>query len=462
MLIEFSIENFRSIKEEVTFSLLASPDKSLEKNTFESEALNKGDRLLRTAAIYGANASGKSNMVMAFGTLREMVLNSMLNRPGDLLVHTPFKLDEGCLEKPTRFKVVFIHNNVQYVYGVAFTGERIVEEFLHYYPRGRKSLIFERKVGNGEQEAKFTKDRRVQKGILDRTLDNVLYLSSSAQQKYEKTMEVFRWFREELTVIQKADHPGLMDYTVELLGRSEEYKKLILKTLVAADLGIEDILVEYRELPFESFSSKLSGEQGWLSVRESRNKSELVDIKTVHRAGIGNVTGIENGNVNRIGSENENGNETVNEEWQEKGTEKVSSTVQFDFYEDESEGTKRIFYLIGPFIDALVNGKTLVLDELDLRMHPVLCEYLVKLFQDPSRNKKNAQLVFATHDVNLLDLNLFRRDQVWFTEKDPGTGSTELFSLTEFSPRRDKNIRKGYLAGRYGALPFIGAAEGLN
>ncbi len=460
MLIEFSIENFRSIKEEVTFSLLASPDKSLEKNTFESEALNKGDRLLRTAAIYGANASGKSNVVMAFETLREMVLNSMLNRPGDSLVYTPFKLDEECLEKPTRFKVVFIQNDVQYVYGVAFTGERIVEEFLHYYPRGRKSLIFERKVGNGEQETKFTKDRRVQKGILDRTLDNVLYLSSSAQQKYEKTMEVFRWFREEFTVIQKADHPGLMNYTVDLLGRSEEYKKLILETLVAADLGIEDILVEYREPPFEGFSSKLSGEQGWLSVRESGNKSELVDIKTIHRAGIRN--GIGKGNRNRIGSENENGNGNVNEKLEEKGTGNVSPTVQFDFYEDESEGTKRIFYLVGPFIDALVNGKTLVLDELDLRMHPTLCEYLVRLFHAPSRNKKNAQLVFTTNDVNLLDLNLFRRDQVWFTEKDPDTGSTELFSLTEFSPRRDKNIRKGYLAGRYGALPFIGAAERLN
>ncbi len=452
MLIEFSIENFRSIKEEVTFSLLASPDKSLEKNTFESEALNEGDRLLRTTAIYGANASGKSNVVMAFGTLREMVLNSMLNRPGDPLVYTPFKLDEECLEKPTRFKAVFIHNNVQYVYGVAFTGERIVEEFLHYYPRGRKSLIFERKVGNGEQEAKFTKDRRVQKGILDRTLDNVLYLSSSAQQKYEKTMEVFRWFREEFTVIQKADHPGLMDYTVDLLGRSEEYKKLILETLVAADLGIEDILVEHSELPFEGLSSKLSGEHCWLSVRESGNKSELVDIKTIHRAGIGN----------RIGNENGIGNGNGNEKWEKKGTGKGSLTMQFDFYEDESEGTKRIFYLIGPFIDALVNGKTLVLDELDLRMHPTFCKYLVRLFHDPSRNKKNAQLVFTTHDVNLLDLNLFRRDQVWFTEKDPEKGSTELFSLTEFSPRRDKNIQKGYLAGRYGALPFIKAAEGLN
>jgi len=448
VLIEFSIENFRSIKEEVTFSLLASPDKSLEKNTFESEALNKGDRLLRTAAIYGANASGKSNLVMASGTLREMVLNSMLNRPGDLLVYTPFKLDEECLEKPTRFKAVFIHNDVHYVYGVAFTGERIVEEFLHYYPRGRKSLIFERKAGKGEQEAKFTKDRRVQKGILDRTLDNMLYLSSSAQQKYEKTMEVFRWFREEFTVIQKADHPGLMDYTFDLLGRSEEYKKLILETLVAADLGIEDILVEYRELPFEGLSSKLFGEQGWLSVRESGNKSELVDIKTIHRAGIGNGNEIGNGNVNK--------------EWEEKGRRKGSPSVQFDFYEDESEGTKRIFYLVGPFIDALVNGKTLVLDELDLRMHPTLCEYFVRLFQAPYRNKKNAQLVFTTHDVNLLDLNLFRRDQVWFTEKDHDTGSTELFSLTEFSPRRDKNIRKGYLAGRYGALPFIGAGEGLN
>lgn len=423
MLIEFSIENFRSIKDEVTFSLLTSPDNLLETNTFSSDALNKNDSLLRSAAIYGANASGKSNVIMAFGALKHMVLNSIKNQPGDEIEYNPFKLDEDFLQRPTKFKIVFIHNNVQYVYGVAFNSERITEEYLYYYPKGRKSTIFDRKI---DSEPYFTKDRRIQKQIFDRTLDNVLYLSNSAQQKYDKSIEVFNWFRDGITVVEKTDSPSLMDQTVRMLNESNEIKKTIVDSLIEADLGIYDISAEYKEFNFEGLmnSPKTNNyikNSGRRYVHKKGDIFETLDIKTIHKI---------NASKEFLGA-------------------------QFDFFSEESDGTQRLFFLIGPFIDALKHGKALIVDELDVRMHPLLSEYLIKLFHDPSRNKNNAQLVFTTHNVNLLDQELFRRDQIWFTEKNPDCGYSDLYSLTEFSPRNDKNIQKGYLAGKYGALPFI-------
>ena len=129
--------------------------------------------------------------------------------------------------------------------------------------------------------------------------------------------------------------------------------------------------------------------------------------------------------------------------------------IAFDFYSEESEGTKRMFSLIGHWIDALRNGKILVIDELDTKLHHLLNVFLINLFHDPTQNKNNAQLIFTTHNINLLDQDIFRRDQIWFTEKDGETGASDLYSLVEYSPRKDKDIQKGYLAGKYGALPFI-------
>ncbi len=134
----------------------------------------------------------------------------------------------------------------------------------------------------------------------------------------------------------------------------------------------------------------------------------------------------------------------------------IHKGASFDFYGEESAGTQRLFNLIGLWIKSLKNGKILVVDELDIRLHHRLNHLLIKLFHDPTQNQSNAQLVFSTHNVGLLDQTLFRRDQIWFTEKDEASGKTELFSLLEFKPRKDKDIKNGYLAGRYGAIPFVG------
>ena len=416
MLIEFNIQNFRSFKEEITLSLVASSDKLLDDNLIKSDLLKK-DKLLKSAVIYGPNASGKSNLILALSTLKNLVMSSHKFQKGTKIIYYPFKLDEECLSLPSKLEVVFIKDSIKYIYGVSFNNEKIIEEYLYYYPEGRKALIFERKNTNNYR---FTVDKKEQKFISEKTLENVLYLSNSTQMNYKKTSEAFQWFNENLKIIGATDHPQLMDFTIQSLNKNEKLKKIILKALVVADLGINDIFASFKKVPIEDFPFAIQ-EQLKSILPSEENFIEKMDIKTIHKV------------------LNKNGNEF---------------SVEFDF-EEESEGTNRLFSLIGPWIDALYNGRTLIVDELDTKLHHFLNVFLINLFHDPTQNQKNAQLIFTTHNTNLIDLDIFRRDQIWFTEKNPKNGSTDLYSLVEFSQRNDKNIRKGYLAGRYGAIPFI-------
>jgi AAA15 family ATPase/GTPase len=312
-------------------------------------------------------------------------------------------LDKKCLKKPTKFEIVFIKNDIKYIYGLSYTSEKVIEEYLYYYPSGRKALIFERKKTN---HYNFTIDEKEQKFISKRTLDNVLYLSSSTKLNYKKTSEAFEWFLENLKIIGPGDHPSLMDFTVDLVKQNEELKKIILKALTEADVGISDVFSTSNIIEFEDLSPELKAriEAGSQQQKIDIEKIEGVSIQTVHKI------------LEKDGNE---------------------SQVIFNINQ-ESEGTKRM-----------------LADELDTKLHHLLNVFLIKLFQDPTQNKTNAQLIFSTHNTNLLDQELFRRDQIWFTEKNPEKHCTELYSLLEFKPRKDKNIQKGYLAGRYGALPFI-------
>ncbi len=426
MLIEFSIENFRSFKEKVTLSLLSSSDKSLDDNLIKTDVLNNYN-LLRSEAIYGANASGKSNIVFALNSLKNLVKNSHKFQKGTKIDYSPFKLDKKYLSLPSKFEVIFIKNNIRYVYGVSFTSEKIIDEYLCYYPKGRKALIFERK---DTDNYRFTTDKKEQKFLSEKTLQNVLYLSNSTKLNYRKTSDVFDWFKDTLKIIGTTDHPQLIEDSIESLNKDKKLKEFILKGLNEADLGIVDISASIEKVSIEDLDEiEISPEsvpnfKKNFMLKTSGEDIQLInmEIKTIHKV------------LNKYGDE---------------------LNISFDF-EEESEGTKRLFSLIGLWIDVLRNGRILIVDELDTKLHHLLNILLIKLFHDPTQNKCNAQLIFTTHNTNLLDLDLFRRDQIWFTEKNPSFGNTDLYSLIEFSPRKDKNIQKGYLAGRYGAIPFIG------
>lgn len=398
MLIEFSIENFRSIRERITLSLVSSSDKSLDYNLIKKEDTSEKDCFLRSEVIYGANASGKSNIVSAFKFLKELVENSHNNQKDTKIKISPFKLDANYSSKPSKFEVVFIKKNTKYVYGVSVTNEKIIDEYLYHYPKGSRALLFMR---SNTIDYKFTVDKYDQEFFSRKTLENVLYLSRSTQLAYKKTSEAFDWFKDKLNVITSQDLIPSTKFTIEMIDKDKNLKKNVLNALIEADLGIDDLSL----IPVFDNSGNLMNH----------------DVRTIHTAFRGK-----------------------NNEFK----------VPFEFHE-ESDGTQKMFALIGPWIEALSNGHTLIVDELDTKLHHFLNVFLIKLFHDPTQNKNNAQLIFTTHNTNLLNLDLFRRDQIWFTEKNPDTGSTDLYSLLEFSPRKDKNIQKGYLAGRYGAIPFI-------
>jgi AAA15 family ATPase/GTPase len=406
MLIEFSIENFRSIKEKVTFSMVATKDTSLDGNMIQYAL--KEDSLLKSAVIYGANASGKSNVILALGFLKLLIMNSHNHQKGQMIQFTPFKLDKTYLSKPTRMEIIFLKNDIKYDYEIAFISEKILEESLYYYPNNKKALIFKRSESDGYL---FTIDEKEQKLIAERTLPITLYLSKSTQENYKKTADAFDWFKDNLQVIGPTDRPELISYTLNLLKSNAELKKYILKALLEADVGIDDISTQKMKISKEQLKNLPPDFMN--IILKDKDGVEFDQIQTIHNG------------------------------------------VIFDFLSEESEGTQRIFSLIGPWIDALKNGRTLVVDELDTKLHHLLNLFLIRLFHDPTQNKSNAQLIFTTHNLNLLDQDIFRRDQIWFTEKNPKKGSTDLYSLTEYGPRKDKDIEKGYLAGKYGALPFI-------
>ncbi len=425
MLIDFSVENFLSIKEEVCFSLLASSDKSLDNNLITGEKALKKNSLLRSAVLYGANASGKSNILKALDNLKYLVVTSSQNIPGQKIRFLPFKLDEKCLSKPSKFNINFVQGGIRYNYKVSFTSEKVIDESLYYYPKGTEAIIFER---NDTINYKFTIDKSKQKGMAERTLENVFYLSNSAQQNYDKTLKPFEWFSNVLNVIGPTER--LDKYaTVKLMDKDEKWKNVVLGALVVADLGISDLHASIKEVTLEDLSKLSPADQNLdnLSFSPKKYHASQIDLKFFHNG------------------------------FDEKHN-KID--VQFDI-DEESDGTQRLFSLIGPWMNSLKNGSILVIDELDSKLHPFLCEYLIGMFNNPEINTSNSQLVFTTHNSTFLDQDIFRRDQIWFTEKDAEFGNTNLFSLLEFKQRRDANIEKGYLAGRYGAVPFIKNIESV-
>ncbi len=414
MLIEFSVENFKSLKEKQTLSMeAATPLNDLDYNLIDlKDQADKEYQLLKSTALYGANSSGKSNVLDALMRLRHLVKRSHQNQKGDKLSHEPFRFDKEFVDEPTKFDITFIQDNIRYNYGLSYTEEKVIEEYLYYYPKGRRSQIFERQ---NTDEYEFKKDEKEQKMIKKRTRKNVLYLSSSTQFDYDKTTKAFDWFNEILNGIGPGEHPELTEFTYKKYDGDETSKKRIQKALKVADFGISGIegdiktipVDEIKDLPLEFTQLGLSDE-GELKAVAIQTKHELEDTE---------------------------------------------GTLPFFL---ESEGTQRFFSLIGPIIKALENGEVLVLDELDTKLHHSLNKFIVELFHDPEDNPNGAQLIFTTHNTNLLDQDLFRRDQIWFTEMDPKEGSTDLYSLVEYSPRKDKDIEKGYLVGRYGAIPFLG------
>jgi len=421
MLVEFRVANFRSFHEEQVLSLAASRDEEHPGNVIPGPKLN----LLKAAAIYGANASGKSNLVKAIGFMKSFVRTSATKmNVGDRIAVVPFRLRRDARQRPSRFEVTLILDQVPYQYGFSATRERVHDEWLIAYPLRSGRHLYERRFNPQTRETQWAFRWGLKKHedlLRERTRDNGLALSRGAELNIPELVEVFRWFLTGLSVYDLSVEPALLFESAERFVEDAEFQRKAMRFVQDADLGIKGIRIT-EELPDASFFA-----DDFLKQLPDEDRQRI--LKTFTRRVVHAVHSVPGCDEEEV----------------------------FGFQDAESKGTQRFFALAAPWLDAMENGTVVVVDELDCSMHPVLTRKLIQFFQNPEHNAKGAQLVFATHDSSLMDQTLFRRDQIWLVEKDANQAS-RLSSLWDFKdkPRKGEAIEKRYLAGRYGGVPDFG------
>ena len=410
MLLQFNVTNFMSIRDEVVLTAFANASKEHEENLIQAGK----ERILPTLALYGANAAGKSNIFKAL--TRAIILVRMSN---NLQVNSPtgfeqFLFDEKSKKCKTKMDFLFVHNGKKFEYGFVADNQYIYDEYLYEYKSSRPTMIFER---TNVTEYRFTTAYKHLTEYQYKNTSNKLFMCTATAWNCAETKDAFLWFAEGVDTynqlaIQNNQYLEYLDQNKE----KPETKEFLLSMLRHAEINIQDY-------EFES--------------------------KIVENAAIPLPPGIQI-DKSLLGEMKQFRLDTIHQIVLEDGTHK-KYRLPFDH---ESDGTMLLF-AYGPIImEALDKGRTIVIDELDNSLHSNLAKYLIELFHDRNINKNGAQLIFNSHDVNLLNLELFRRDQIYFVEKNNDTGVTDLYSLADFSPRKSENIQKGYLQGRYGAVPF--------
>lgn len=423
MLIEFSVKNFRSIRDEALFSMVKGSGEELE----ASNVLHVVDApatinpLLRSGAIYGSNAAGKTNLLRAMAALQGLVLGSHQRGPNEPLPVTPYLLNSRSRNQPSEFEIHFIVDKVRYQYGITADHHRIHEEWLYAFPKGKAQKWFQRESESKGQAShiKYSDYLKGEKELWERvTRPNASLLATAAQLNSEQLTPIYNWFANNLKIaVGKQSWNQQPLVTISLL--EQQQQKKVLQFMQAADFAISDLSLKEmdgdhintitRNMPpplRDMLTSQLAG-------------SKSVQILTQHQTDDGN-------------------------------------RVEMDL-SDESDGTQKMFCYAGPWMDTLANGYVMVIDELHDNLHPLLVQYLVEMFHNPELNRHGAQLIFTTHETSILNQNLFRRDQVWFCEREQDQ-STRIYPLSDFAVRKGtENIERGYLSGRYGALPFLNA-----
>ena len=405
MVLQIRLSNFFSINEEVILdmqaaSLQTKESKDLLGNTF----VCNDERLLKTVAIYGANASGKSNIIKAIRACVQMIFESHNYNENTMFAFTPFKF--GGVGKPSRFYIRFLIDGVEYEYSFTLTKTEIITEELYYYPVGRKKLVFardERKGPDKKDIYEFRSAIRRPMDVAGNTSKKTLFVSRASQMDRDVAKDVFRYFNERFIL----NYFGYNSYSIESL--LNENKDLILKVLKAADSDIIDIRSQHelRSLTTAVFDP-LSNQ---LLSRDDIQKPQL-KITTFHRN---------------------------------------NPEVPFDFYSEESSGTQEFFHMMLTILNIIKGNKVLLIDEISMGLHVNLVEYILNLFHQ----SESAQLIFSTHNTNLLNMRKLRKDQVYFVNKRDD-GSSDLYSLFDFKDfRENMDAEKAYLQGRFDAIPYI-------
>ena len=423
MLLQFSVNNYKSIKDTVTFSMQASLKD--EGNIFET----KKYKLLNSAVLYGSNASGKSNVLKAMAFMHAMVLNKhKIIQSTDRLPHSPFKLSSETEAASSSFEIVFFQSDLKYRYGFESDQKTVFSEWLFLDEKGKESKLFYRDL----EDESYVNPNKFIEGIrfFDKKnkkiniADNQLLIWKCDQEDGEISKNILAWFKN-FNLVDGMKHENYINFTMKKMECSAFRGKMV-DLIKTADIGIEDVFVDEERVPKDIIENMpIPDEIKKMMLAEGDLKS--VSLNTLHK---------------KFDKDNNN-----------------ISMETFSLEGEESKGTNKFFKMSAPILDTLDKGGVLVIDELDASLHTLLTQHLISLFQNEKINKNKAQLIFATHDTNLLSKHLFRRDQIWLTEKDC-YGVSNIFSLAQFSNvRKNEDFEKQYMQGKYGAIPYLSQFE---
>lgn len=404
MLLEFSCANHKSIREEIVFSALAGRDTTYEEKTQEFE----GHRVLKSAVIYGANGSGKSNFIDAVNFVKMLVINSINYQPGQGMQQSPHKL-EG-FEKESVYRIQFVTKNTRYVFGFSLKNMLVTEEYLYFFPNGRQAKIFERDGKDFTTGSKFRGKLSTCKDVLK---PNRLLLSCAANfSSVAEIEDAYKFFSDELVIYSSNNQDNWMRYSLYQMNTNEDVKQSVVRFMQNLGIGLRDI-----------------------EVTIDQKKVEADELPPFLDTKFKNI--ILQGNVDSITAK------------------VIYDGFEIDLMQEESTGVKKLFSLLCPLLDIIMNGKVLLCDELEAGLHESLVFELVRLFME-WESDNFPQIFFTTHETGLLNLDLFRRDQIWFTEMRLEDRSTELYSLAEIKNiRKNENFGKGYISGKYGGIPML-------
>ena len=404
MILEIRLSNFFSIKEEIVLDLTAGNSQSkkaqeLNQNVFQF----KDTAVLKTVALYGANASGKSSIIKAIRFCCSMVFQSHKHNENVVFNFQPFKF-EGYKNKPSTFLIRFVSNDIEYEYSFTLLQNEIMKEELYYYPNNRRAKIFTRDEtikGNKTDKYSFGSVIKRPLDVAENTSNKTLYISRASQMDREIGKEIFNFFNEKFLL-------NYLDLTTNLEALFVDNKSTILESLQIADSDIIDIRIKKKEVQVKNFK---------LSIAEptatwTDGVQETIQLLTYHRA---------------------------------------APEIAFDFEKEESDGTKNLFFILLSLLDVVKNNKILLIDEIESSLHTSIVEFIIKMFHAGD----SSQLIYSTHNTNLLNLNKVRKDQIYFVNKKTD-GSTDLYSLFDFKDfRENMDVEKAYLQGRFDAIPII-------
>lgn len=408
MLLQFQCKNHRSIKDDITFSMLASSDDSHEEKLIKN--LGEGNYISRCASLYGANGSGKTSIISAILYMKQLVVNSNSYQNESQMIRLPHKL---AINSPTKYSINFEKNGIVYQYSFEYDNKEILEESLYYWPNGKKAMIFERtsEMLNNEPSFKFsTEFRKIGENCRGRLKSFKLLLSVAfTETNIEYVANAFNFFQNDLVILFSNEPSNWLQYSIDMLKKDVELRKIFLDFLHSIGSDILDLTLDTQ---IRTFSEK-----------------ELLNFPPEVRPAFAN----------------------------QKVRLDILNLKYKDFdinINDESEGIKKLFAMVCPLIDIIRNNKIFFCDEIENSLHSSIVLEIIRRFFN--NEKSTAQLIFATHNTEILDLNIMRRDQIWFTELEKTDRKTDLYSLSDIkNVRKDEAVQKGYISGKYGAIPMI-------